>query len=151
MQKKVHCRCSIGFKYTSGSLGAPYEMTPLNSFLLQYLRQNHFAFCFQKWKHCTVTFALNFFFRKNKVLRMHIWQNFHFARIFSPRKNVEVVYTLSPLVTGKSQLNFSFPWHLARHENKKNQNKFSNSGNWISIRFSNISHWLFETNSCYML
>ena len=50
---------------------------------------------------------------------MHIRQSFHFARIFFPRKNVEVVYTLSPLVTGKNQLNFSFLWHLARHENKK--------------------------------
>ena len=38
----------LGFKYTSGSLGAPYGMTPLNSFLLRYLRQNHFVFCFQK-------------------------------------------------------------------------------------------------------
>ena len=37
----------LGSKYASGSLGAPYEMTPLNSFLLQYLRQNQFAF------HCT--------------------------------------------------------------------------------------------------
>ena len=54
---------------------------------------------------------------------MHIQQNFHFARLFSSRKKVEVVYTLSPLVTGKSQLNFPLPWHLPRHPNKKNQNK----------------------------
>ena len=118
----------LGFKYTSGSLGAPYGMTLLNSFLLRYLRQNHFVFCFQKWKHYTVTFALKIFC-KNKLMHMHIPQNFHFARIFSPRKKVEVVYILSPLVIGKSQLNFSFLWHLARHENKKNQNKVSNSGN----------------------
>ena len=145
MHKKVHCRCSTGFKYTSGSSVAPYEMTPLNSFLLQYLRQNHFVFCFQKWKHCT--FALKIFFRKNKLLHMHIRQNFHFARIFSPRKKVEVVYTLSPLVTGKKQLNFSFLWYLSRHQNKKKQNKVSNSRNWSSIHFSNIFQWLFEIRS----
>ena len=35
---------------------------------------------------------------------MHVLQNFNFARIFSPCKKVEVVYTLSPLVTGKKLL-----------------------------------------------
>ena len=31
-----------------GLLGAPYEIIPLNSFLLTYLHQNQFVFCFQK-------------------------------------------------------------------------------------------------------
>ena len=59
---------------------------------------------------------------------MHIRQNFHFVRIFSPSKKVEVVYNLSPLVTEKSQLNFSFLWHLACHENKKIKTKFRIAG-----------------------
>ena len=43
----------LGSRYASGLLGAPYEMIPLNSFLLTYLHQNQFVFRFQKWKHCT--------------------------------------------------------------------------------------------------
>ena len=50
---------------------------------------------------------------------MHVRQNFYFAKSFSPRKTVEVVYTLSPLVTGKKRLNFSFLSHFSRHQNKK--------------------------------
>ena len=57
---------------------------------------------------------------------MHVRQNFHFARIFSPRKKVEVVYTLSPLVTGKKLLD---SLAFARNQNKKNQNKVLNSKN----------------------
>ena len=67
--------------------------------------------------------------RKNSLLGMHVRQNFHLARIFSRRKKVEVLYTLSPLVTGKKQLNFSFLWHFLRYQNKENQKKVSNSKN----------------------
>ena len=73
---------------------------------------------------------------------MHVRQNFHFARIFSPCKTVEVACTLSPLVTGKKQLNLSFLWHLHVIKTKKNQNKVSNSRNWNSIHFPNIFQWL---------
>ena len=59
---------------------------------------------------------------------MHVRQNFHFVRIFSPRKKVEVVYTLSPLVTGKKQLTsrFSGICHVIK-KTKQKKNKVSNS------------------------
>ena len=38
-------------KYSSRSLGMPCEMALLNSFILQYLCHNQFAFYFWKWKH----------------------------------------------------------------------------------------------------
>ena len=77
---------------------------------------------------------------------MHVRQNLHFARIFSPRKKVEVVYILSPLVTGKIQSDFSFLWYSSRHQNNnKKTNKVLNSRNWSLIHFSNIFQWLFET------
>ena len=41
----------LGSKYASGSLEAPCKMLPLNSFILQYLYHNQFAFCFWKGKH----------------------------------------------------------------------------------------------------
>ena len=36
-------RCLTGSKYASGSLDAPCEMVPLNSFVLQYLCHNQFV------------------------------------------------------------------------------------------------------------
>ena len=54
---------------------------------------------------------------------MHVWQNFHFARIFSPRKKVEVVYTLSPLVTRKKQLKLLVSLAFALHQNKQKKIK----------------------------
>ena len=38
----------LGSKYASGSLDAPCETAPLNSFTLQYLCHNQFVFCFRK-------------------------------------------------------------------------------------------------------
>ena len=52
---------------------------------------------------------------------MHVRQNFRFARIFSPRKKVEVVYTLSLLVNGKKLfLSLAF----VTSSKQKNQSKF---------------------------
>ena len=42
---------SLGSKYASGTLDAPYEMVPLNSFILQSLCHNQYLICFRKWKH----------------------------------------------------------------------------------------------------
>ena len=36
----------MGSKYISGSLDAPFEMVPVNSFILQYLCHNQFVVCF---------------------------------------------------------------------------------------------------------
>ena len=67
---------------------------------------------------------------------MYIRQNFHIARTFSPRKKVEVVYTLSPSVTGENQLNLSFLWHLSRHQNKKKiKTKFRIAGTEVRYIF----------------
>ena len=58
---------------------------------------------------------------------MHVQQNFHFARIFFPRKKVEVVYALSPLVTGKKQTScFSGICHVIK--TKKDKTKFRIAG-----------------------
>ena len=76
---------------------------------------------------------------------MHVRQNFHFARIFFPRKNVEVVYTLSLLITEKKKQKNSFLWHLSPHQNQKNFE-------WLELKyFPNIFQWLFETPSCNKL
>ena len=47
----THTKCSLkdvclGSKYTSASLDAQCKVTPPNSFILQYLCHNQFAFCF---------------------------------------------------------------------------------------------------------
>ena len=91
-----------------GLLGAPYEIILLNNFLLTYLHQNQFAFCFQKWKHCTELFFL--LAKKLKLFILYL-----------------------PWLLGKKQLNFSFLWYLSHHQNKKNQNKVSNSRNWMKL------------------
>ena len=81
---------------------------------------------------------------------MHVRQNFYFARSFSPRKTVEVVYTLSPLVTGKKRLNFSFLWHFSRHQNKKIKTKFRIAGTEVryifQIFFNGFSKHAFAIN-----
>ena len=82
---------------------------------------------------------------------MRIGQNFHSARLFSPRKKVKVIYTLSPLVTRKNQLNLSFLWYLSRHQNKtKIKKKFRIVGTELQyifrIFFNGFSKHALATN-----
>ena len=51
LQKYSFVDAWLGSKQESGSLDAPSKMTPLKSFILQYLCHNQFVFCFWKWKH----------------------------------------------------------------------------------------------------
>ena len=39
----------LGSKYATGSLEAPCNMAPVNSFNFQYKCHNQFVFCFRKW------------------------------------------------------------------------------------------------------
>ena len=90
LPQQVTTKCSfvgvwLGSKYASGSLDAPCEMVPLNSFILQHLCHNQFAFCFRKWKHYTEKDLIANFTRFTIIFKKHLhnttsWYTFFYYK-----------------------------------------------------------------------
>ena len=75
LQKHSHTDVWLSSKYSSGSLDALWKMVPLNSFILQYLRHNQFAFCFRKFKNYIEKHLIANFTRFTRIYKHHLHNN----------------------------------------------------------------------------